>query len=143
MAETLMGWLVPDRVVYALARASSLEENRLATNRAVQLMEESSAEKVHHIIDQSRFQPTMVNVDLGDVSQDLSRMLRHPKLGWVLTCYGDNLFVQYVNWLLTHENQARSQHFDNAQAAVDFLLGVDETLPEIPNLEAFMKDFRR
>jgi len=142
MAETLMGWLIPNRVIYALARAHSIEENRLAVNRAIQLMDESSAPAIHHIIDQSQFSPKMANADPADVSTDLRRMLQHPKVGWVLTCYGDNLFVKYVNWVLAHENQVKSRHFETANVAASFLVGVDDSLPPLPDVDAFIKDFR-
>ena len=141
MAETLMGWLVPDHVIYAQDRTLTLQEMYAAVNRSVSMMEQSSADKVHHIIDQRHHPSAAEDIDINVANQELSRFLTHPKTGWVLTCYGDNMYMQYVNWVLAHENQARSKHFNSAQEAVEFLMSVDAALTERPDVEAFLKDF--
>ena len=141
MAETLMGWLAPDRVIYAQDRTQTMTEMVATVNRVIAMMEQSSAEKVHHIIDQSNQPVQAENIDISDANQELSRFLKHPKTGWVLTCYGSNMYMQYVNWVLAYENQARSQHFENAQSAVDFLMTIEPSLTKKPNVQAFLEHF--
>ena len=141
MPKTLMEWFVPDRIIYAQDRTQELDEMTAAVDLAVQMMEQSSAATVHHLIDQ-RYQPTAAeNIDLNLASRNLRRFLTHPKTGWVLTCYGSSMFLQYANWVLAHENQVLSRHFDSAREALDFLMSVDDSLGNMPDVEAFMQDF--
>ena len=141
MAETRMKWLMPGRIIYAQDRTADLDGVKASVDFALQMMESSEAATIHHIIDQ-RHQPAQAeDIDINTANRELSRMLTHPKTGWILTCYGSNMYMQYVNWVLAHENQARSKHFETAQEALAFLYEVDDSLGDMPDVENFLKDF--
>lgn len=137
-----MTWFIPNRVIYALSSARNLDESRQMAEYAIELMEQSSAPQVHQLIDQTTVPDTIVDSDLSQVEKILRRMLQHPKMGWILTFYGHDLYVQYANWLFGHRSNAKTKHFTRPQDAVEFLAGVDETLPPMPDIIDFIKTFK-
>jgi hypothetical protein len=142
MANSDMVWFVPNQVIYALSSARNLDESRQMVDLAIEMMEHSKAPHIHHLIDQLDMADTIIDSNIDDLDQILRRMLQHPKMGWVLTFYGNNLFVQHANWLFGHRSNAKTKHFITPRAAVEFLTSVDETLPLMPDISEFIKTFK-
>jgi hypothetical protein len=121
-------WLVENRVIYMAASGVVTLDDIKNANKEIMAKLETGRPFVHLITDASRIEKNAIG--LNDLLTVIRTIPSSPNLGWSIYV-GKNKIDRFFASVATQISKARNREFDNLQAAIDFLIENDDSLPDI------------
>ena len=124
-------WLVENRVYFAdMTGKFEVEDIAEAMKFLLGQLQNEKIDCLHLVYNMKGLQPAGRVGELVGVTREL---LKHPKLGWIVTYGLDNQVTEFVFKLVIKITNSRVEFVENHESALAFLKQVDEGLEKIPN----------
>jgi hypothetical protein len=124
-------WLVENRVLFAdMSGKFEVSDIAEAMNFLLEQLKSEKIECLHLVYNMKGLQPAGRVGELVGVTREL---LKHPKLGWIVTYGLDNQVTEFVFKLVIKITNSRVEFVENYESAFAFLKEVDAGIEKIPN----------
>jgi hypothetical protein len=124
-------WLIENRVYFAdMTGKFELSDIAEAMKFLLEQIKSDKIERLHLVYNMKGLQPAGRVGELVGVTREL---LKHPKLGWIVTYGLDNQVTEFVFKLVIKITQSRVEFVENHAQALAFLQQVDSAIEKIPS----------
>jgi hypothetical protein len=124
-------WLAENRVLFAeLTGNLQVSDIAEAMKFLLEQLKSDKIECLHLVYNMKGLQPAGRVGELVGVTREL---LKHPKLGWIVTYGLDNQVTEFVFKLVIKITNSRVEFVENHSEAMAYLKQIDKTIEKIPN----------
>ncbi len=125
--QQMPSWYVKDRVLYNYyGKVVTLEDLSRQAEIDIQMAEQSSAERIHYIIDAREVQSYPVSI--LSINNALKDLLRHPKTGFVIVLANHNRLLRTLAQIIPQVFGVQVKVFAQLTEALEFIRHEDKTL---------------
>ena len=124
-------WLIENRVFFAdMTGKYDVAESAEAMKFLLEQLKSEKIERLHLVYNMKGLQPAGRVGELVGVTREL---LKHPKLGWIVTYGLDNQVTEFVFKLVIKITNSRVEFVENHAEAMAYLKQIDSAIEKIPN----------
>jgi hypothetical protein len=121
-----ISWLVENQVIHLeLEGDISLETVAAMSQSVIEYIETSEASVIQLLVDDRNVQTAPKDIH---ALLSVSKVFRHPRLGWFIVYGNDNKLFQFLTMLMSRLTRIRHRRFTTQAEAVAFLQSVDSML---------------